>query len=88
MEVSEVIADALKPGARACLTESMSMEEAVRAFKTVLMKEAMAQCGGVARKAGIKLGTASTWVIQFLEGRNPPLRGEYKKPRVKKERSA
>jgi hypothetical protein len=65
----------------------MSMEEAVRAFKTVLMKEALAQCGGVARKAGMKLGISGEWVMQFLQGRNPSLRGEDRTSR-RKDRTA
>jgi DNA-binding NtrC family response regulator len=78
LEVSELIADAIKPGARACLSDTMSMEESVRAFKTVLMKEALAQCGGVKDKAARKLGISDVWLHHFLNGRNPPLQGEHK----------
>lgn len=85
MEVSELIADALKPGARACLTDSMSMTEAVRAFKNVLMKEALAQSNGVLRKAARKLDISDVWLNHFLNGKNPPLHGEHKTSRKKDE---
>lgn len=83
MQITEVTA-AMKPGADAVLDKNLTLDEAIIAFRRVVVGAAVEQNEGVYLRAAQKLRCSAAWISEVMSGglvRKP--RGPKRKPEQK-----